>query len=249
MNKVETYAYGQGKVYLAPLNAGGKPGAYRWVGDVSDLSVTLNVETLTHKESYSGTRATVRKLVTGTDGEVAAKWHEFSAENLEILLRGEYNNVTAGTVTGETLPATIAVGDRIALAHQHVSAVKIDGLTENTDFIVDELFGAVTFLTAQTTAKNIAYSYGEVQNVTLLTSQPKDYCLRFEGVNLAEQNEWQLVELYKINFDPASALQLINSDNSLAALNTKAAILADNSKTGDKTLGRFGRAVIIKKAE
>jgi hypothetical protein len=35
MAQSETYYYGQGKVFLARRQANGKPGAFRWVGDVS----------------------------------------------------------------------------------------------------------------------------------------------------------------------------------------------------------------------
>ena len=59
--------------------------------------------------------------------------------------------------------------------------------------------------------ETVAYSYGEVLNVAMLTSNPKDLFLRYEGVNLAEQNEWIMLELYKINFNPTDALALINN--------------------------------------
>lgn len=71
--------------------------------------------------------------------------------------------------------------------------------------------------------------------------------MRYEGVNLAEENEWNLVELYKVNFNPTEALKLINNENALDALAAKAKILADTSKVGDKVMGRFGRVVKIKK--
>ena len=51
MAQLETYFYGQGKVFLAHRQAIGKPGAIRWIGDVSALSRALTVERLNHKES------------------------------------------------------------------------------------------------------------------------------------------------------------------------------------------------------
>ncbi|WP_018652021.1 hypothetical protein [Actinobacillus capsulatus] len=242
----ETYSYGQGKVYLAERLPGGAIGAQRWVGDVSELSVSLTVEDFTHKESYSGNRQEVRKIITGKSGEVSVKFHELSVDNLSLLLLGNAGKIAEGTVTGEKLPAEIKVGDRIALAYANVSEVKIDNMTEGTDFFVDSIFGAVEFLTAHTgNTETVAYKYGEVQNVAMLTGNPKDLCLRYEGVNMAEQNEWVLVELYKINFNPTDALNLINNDNALDALSAKAKVLADTHKKGDDLLGRFGRIVKI----
>lgn len=247
MAHVETYSYGQGKIYLAERLPNGEPKNLRWVGDVSEASISLSTEEFTHKESYSGQRLEVRKIPTGKSGELSLKFHEFSPENLALLLLGEHSKIEAGTVTGEELPKDIKVGDRIALKHVKVSNVTINGMTENTDFVVDKTFGTLEFLTEHTNnTETVAYSYGEVLNVAMLTSNPKDLFLRYEGVNLAEQNEWIMLELYKINFNPTDALALINNDNALAALSAKAKVLADTTKTGDTVLGRFGRIQTIK---
>lgn len=248
MARQETYSYGQGKVYLARRGADGSAQNQRWVGDVSDLSVSFTVEDFTHKESYSGQRLEVRKLITGKSGELSITFHELSRENLALVLLGDESAVQAGSVTGEKLPSEIKAGDRIALAHANVSAVAIATLTENTDFIVDEIFGAVEFLKPQTGFnQTVSYSYGAVDNVAMMTKNAEDLFLRYEGVNLAEENEWNLVELYKVNFNPTEALKLINNENALDALAAKAKILADTSKVGDKVMGRFGRVVKIKK--
>ncbi len=54
MARVETYSYGQGKVFLASRTPEGVVGAQRWIGDVSAISVKFIVESFSHKESYSG---------------------------------------------------------------------------------------------------------------------------------------------------------------------------------------------------
>lgn len=248
MARQESYSYGQGKVYLAERLPDGTPGTARWVGDVSELSVSFSVEDLTHKESYSGQRLEVRKLITGKSGELSLKFHEFSKENLALVLLGTDTTVAGSSVTGEKLPTAIKTGDRIALAHQNVSAVTIGSLVENTDYTVDSIFGAVEFLKdIPSNSDTVSYTYGAVENVAMMTVNSKDVYLRFEGLNLAEDNEWNLVELYKINFNPTEALSLINTENALDGLSAKAKVLADTSKVGDTTLGRFGRVVKIKK--
>ena len=248
MAHVETYSYGQGKLYLAVRDATGKVGAQRWVGDVSELSISLSVESFEHTESYSGARQKVRKIITGKSGEVSAKFHELSLENLSLTLLGSESKKEAASVTGEALPADIKAGDRITLAHQDVSEVKIGSLVEGVDYNVDPIFGAVEFLKAiPNNTDTAAYKHGALESVAILTENPKDLFLRFEGENLAELNEWTVVELYKVNFNPTEALNLINNDNSLNALSTKAQVLADTTKVGDKELGRFGRVIKIRK--
>lgn len=248
MARTETYSYGQGRVYLAQRNAAGVIGAQRWVGDVSALSIKFTVEDFTHKESYSGQRLEVRKIITSREGELSATFHELSRENLSLALLGSDSEIQAGSVTGEALPAEIKAGDRIALKYPNVSAVVINTLTENTDYKVDAIFGAIEFLKPQTGfSQTVAYSYGKVDNVAMMTENATDLFLRFEGINLAEQNEWNLVELYKVNFNPTETLDLINNEDSLGSLSLNAKVLADTSKVGDKVLGRFGRVMKIKK--
>ncbi len=248
MAHVETYSYGQGKLYLAVRDATGKVGAQRWVGDVSELSISLSVESFEHTESYSGARQKVRKIITGKSGEVSVKFHELSTENLSLTLLGSASKKEAASVTSEALPTEIKAGDRITLAHQDVSEVKIGSLVKGVDYNVDPIFGAVEFLKAiPNNTDTAAYKHGALESVAMLTENPKDLFLRFEGENLAELNEWTVVELYKVNFNPTEALNLINNDNSLDALSTKAQVLADTTKVGDKALGRFGRIIKIRK--
>ena len=248
MAHVETYSYGQGKLYLAVRTATGNVGAQRWVGDVSELSISLSVDSFEHTESYSGTRQKVRKIPTGKSGEVSAKFHELSIENLSLTLLGTAAKKEAASVTGEKLPTVIKTGDRIALANPDVSEVKIGSLVENTDYKVDAIFGAVEFLKdIPNNTDTVAYKHGASESVAMLTENSKDLFLRFEGLNLAELNEWTVVELYKVNFSPTDALSLINNENSLDALTTKATVLADTTKVGDAALGRFGRVIKIRK--
>ncbi|ELS9321421.1 hypothetical protein R6P07_000989 [Salmonella enterica] len=137
------------------------------MGDVSKLELALSVETLTHKESYSGQRATTRRIITSKDATVTSTWYEFSAENLATQLYGERAIIAAGTVTGEALPDNILAGDRLSLAHQNVSDVVIGTLTEGTDYTVDALYGALTFLTPQAKAQSVNYSHSGGVNTTL----------------------------------------------------------------------------------
>lgn len=102
--RTESYSYGQGAVYLAERLPNGQAGAFRWVGDVSELSVSLSVEEFTHKESYSGQRQEVKKIITGKSGEVSIKFHEMSKENLSLMLLGEASAIKAGKVEQEALP-------------------------------------------------------------------------------------------------------------------------------------------------
>ncbi len=242
----ETYYYGQGKVFLGRRNAQGQAVSLRWIGDVGELQVALTTESFTHKESYSGQRAPVRRISTGKDGTVTATWYEHSPENLAILLYGEKVIIPAGTITGEALPAGLTAGDRIPLAHQNVSAVKIGDLVEGTDYKLDARFGALEFLTTPATQPlSVNYAHAGSVNTSVFTNTPEELFLRYEGINLAENGAPVVVELYKVQYDPASALSLINTDTSLPGLETTATVLLDTERPDDAQFGRYGRVIHV----
>jgi hypothetical protein len=245
MSTPETYYYGQGKVYLALRDAYGRALARRWVGDVSDLTVALSSESFTHKESYTTFRSPVRRLNTGNEATVTATWYEHSPANLAILLYGEQVVTPAGTVTGEALPAGIKAGERYTLEHQNVTDVEIGTLALGTDFTVDPLFGAIEFITEPTGSPTVSYSHASRIDTSMFTHRPVELALRYEGINMAEDGAPVIVELYKVVFDPASALNLINTDTSLPGLETTAGILLDTARPADAELGRYGRVTHV----
>jgi hypothetical protein len=244
----ETYYYGQGKVWVARRDKDGQPIRWFWLGDVSALSIALSTESFNHKESYSGKRSNVRRILTSQDGTINMTMHDHNGQNLALVLHGENTDTAAGSVTAEPLPAVIEAGQRVYLAHQNVSNVVMTGLVEGTDYEVDEDFGAVTFLlTPATPPTDVAYDYGEVMSASMFTTEAPEIALKFEGLNLAENEQKVLVELFKVAVDPTSALSLINNDTSLAGLEVTGGVLLDTSKPESNALGRFGHITYMPK--
>jgi len=241
----EMYQYGQGMVSVAPRNADGSYGSLYWLGDVSALAAAISVTSFTHQESYSGQRNTVRRINIGKEATINSTWHQFNSTNLAFALYGESAVIPAGTVTGEALPANIKAGERYMLQYQQVSNVVLGSLVEDTDYTVNAAFGTITFLTDQTASVSANYSYAESINTTIFTDTPKEVYLRFEGINLAEDDANFLVEFYRVKFDPIQALDLINNASNLAGLQTTASALFDGSKVSDPKLGQVGRVVHI----
>lgn len=64
---MSNYYLGQGKLYLAARTAGGQAKALRWLGDVSDAKLSLKVDNVKHKESYTGQRLDAKNLVIGKE--------------------------------------------------------------------------------------------------------------------------------------------------------------------------------------
>ena len=192
------YFSGQGRVYVGARDASGNPQAMRWLGNVPELKVSLNVETLEHKESYSGQRLTDLQLIKGKDGEFSATIEDFSIENLELTLYGQTSSVTAGTVTAEALPTGAVAGGLYLLANQFVSSVVVRDsagspatLTANTHYKVHAEQGAIELLniTGFTQPFRVDYAYGAARRLAMFKSGQPEVWLRFDGLNTADGNK------------------------------------------------------------
>ncbi|CUZ00501.1 MULTISPECIES: phage tail tube protein [Serratia] len=235
------FYYGQGKLYLARRNAAGQALSWRWVGDVSALSLELEFDEKKSKASIGGQLVDSTRYVSAINGKVTSTWHEYSKENLEVLLYSNIINKTPNIVKGEILPLGIKAGDNISLRYPNVFGVSVDSLTVGDDYIVDPLWGVITFLKTPTQQPVVDYAYVGHVSLPLINSSSKEFSLRYEGVNLAEQQSHILVELYRVSFDLISNLSLINNDSNLSELETSSVILHDATKLSDSELGQFGR--------
>lgn len=242
------FYYGQGKLYLARRNTAGQALSWRWVGDVSALDLELEFDEKKTKGSAGGQLVTMQRYISAISGKITSTWHEYSAENLRELLYGDHVSRSPNVWTQDTLPVGIAAGDRISLSNQQVFGVKIDGVTDGVDYVVDALWGVINWITTPQT-QPVVVKYGHAGNETLpiLNHQGEEFSLRYEGINLAENNSPVLVEIYRVKFDPISKMALLNKDEDLSGLETSAEILYDFSKNEDPLLGRLGRVVIFKR--
>ncbi|EIV2911563.1 TPA: hypothetical protein ACGD69_003366 [Serratia marcescens] len=242
----ETYYYGQGKVYLARRDESGHPGAWRWVGDVSALEITLSSEYKVKKISRAGKLVSVQNFMFSHSGKLLSTWHSFSPENLAILLSSVCVKNTPAIVANESLPAGIQAGDRVSLAHQNVWDVDISGLKAGVEFVVDAVWGAIEFIrTPGNQPLNASYCYANSVSIPIFTSAKNEFAFRYEGQNLAEDKRKTLVELYRVAFEPVTSFPLINNDSSIAKLETSAEVMYDINRAADSKLGQFGKVVLI----
>ncbi|MFT0531603.1 hypothetical protein ACMHYJ_02040 [Castellaniella hirudinis] len=244
---VETYYYGQGRVSVASRtrNESGQYdiGAWRWVGDVSELTFSMEIEEFTHKESYSGMRRSVRKIRTGVDGALSSVWHQVDGDNLELTLWGKKITTPAGSVTAHELP-TLEVGQRYYLPQRKVSALAVDGLTLGTHYSVDAGAGAIDVIALPETGfsqpTTADYEYGAVRRVGIMTAPAPEVALRYDGINLAEGGDPVTVILYRVSTAPLTELALINTGDEFVGMTVAGSVLPDTSIPASDLLGPFG---------
>lgn len=250
---VETYYYGQGRVFGRPYGTAGN-GGWRWFGDMSTLTFGGTDESASHKESYSGQKSKVRQFSIGGDRTLKGTIHQLDTAILADLLRGTVSTIAGGTVSAEAFPSGLAVGDVIKLDKPYnVTNVVITDSTPTTpktlvlgtDYDLDAGHGSIEMLSLGTPAYTqpfkAAYTHAGARQVAFFNAAPQIIQLRYEGVNLAENNAPVIVEFYKVSAAPLQELALITDGNNLAGMGYEAECLADSSLPASGPLGRFGR--------
>ncbi|WP_347253447.1 hypothetical protein [Leminorella grimontii] len=237
------YYYGQGRVYLSPC-INGVANAWRWVGDVGELTVELTHETQYQKQSINGRIGNIDNHIVSQEGVMKAVWFDRSPANLALLLYGK-NVVRSARAISETLRPGVKAGGRYTLEYSSVWDVSISGLTAGTDYTVDERWGAIEFLkTPIVQPVTVKYKHAGNTSIPLLNEPPHKVALRYEGVNLAENEAPVLVELFRLQFDPVGVIDLINNDSALSGLEVQADVLLDISRSPHDVFGQYGRYVI-----
>jgi hypothetical protein len=250
------YFMGQGMVFLAEKNeTTGEPLAMRHLGNVTDLKLQLKTTTIDLKEAMTGARGLAKRLTTENACTFSATLESLVKENLAIALRAAITDKVAGSATGETVTAFkssllplryAALVDDATLvvksANGVTTYVKGTDYTVNTDSISIPVAGAIAALdTGDGVPLLIAYHYGAQTIVDAFTEPAKEYWLRFEGLNTAEENKSVIVNIFKISPDPLKELAMIGDKQ--AEISLDGACLVDSTRTG--TDSRFFQEIIV----
>lgn len=248
-----TFFSGQGKVFIADV-LNGVPGAFRFLGDAPAFDLGFETQVLETKESTTGQRQTVSRLLQEKTATLALTLHEHTRQNMALAFFGDDAVLPGASVTNEIFTAgvTIADGDFARLANAFVSSVVIKDsngtpatLAEGVDYRVESAnHGTIEFLAnvgTYTQPFTADYDYASQQNVRMLTQALTEKWIRLDGLNTANADNPVLVELYRVSFDPAELLNMISDELSTLVLNGSA--LYDSTKETDPVLGTFGRFV------
>jgi hypothetical protein len=242
----------QGNVYVANRDTNGNPLAFRHLGNVPSIEITLESGTVDHFESTSGQRLQDGRLIISKTAGLSMTLDEWTTKNLALALYGTDAVIAGSTVTAEVFPAGLVNGDFVRLTKQDVSAVVIKDsagvpvtLVEGTDYqITSAKHGTIKILNVGTYIQPFKadYTYAGGTNIALFSAAPPELWLKVDGVNTAEANKPVLAELYRVILDPVAALALIHNEG-YGPMELSGAVLYDATKVADTTLGQFGHMV------
>jgi hypothetical protein len=248
----DQYFSGQGVVYVADRDSSGNILPWRDVGNVPSLVIALETDVQDHKESRTGKRLTDYRLITENRARVTMTLEKFTKKNLMLMMYGSDQSTTSATVvTAEVLALsslTVLVGDCFSTKFPNVSSVVLKtnttNLVLNTDYSLDATTGKITILSVASMVAgtlNVGYSSAPHESVVLFKDPNKERALRFEGLNTADSERKVIVELYRVIFDPAGNVDLINDE--LAQFEVEGSVLVDTTRVNDASLGGFGRVI------
>jgi hypothetical protein len=183
--QTEDYNLGRGIIYIAALNASGKPDAAGWrdLGNAPEFNVTAESETLEHRSSRQGLQVVDKEVVISQDMNLSFSLDELSDENLALFFSGAKATHTNVAVAGFTKYEMISAADGGVTLGRWYDIVDSSGnraydietgnlalnngdddtlLVEDTDYEFNGVLGRIFLLS---TASNI--SAGEALDVTL----------------------------------------------------------------------------------
>lgn len=232
------YFSGQGKLFIAERDTNGKPKAFADLGNCPDFEIELATSTVEHKESRSGQRLTDVILQTDKKASMKLTLEDFTLANLAKALYGDVVTISGGSVADatEVLPSSLVVGDYVRLDYGQVSSLVIKDstgtpvtLTLDTHYsIVDAKQGLIKILSLSGVVQPLkaGYTYAATSKLRSFTQPRKDYWIRFAGVNTADEGRAVIIDLFKVQMNPAANLGVIN--DAIAQLQLTGGVLFDD---------------------
>lgn len=244
------YYRGQGKVFYAERNAisGIQTGGFNWVGNVTTLEMTLDVQSVEHYESHTGQSLEDLMFETTKKAMFALTMEDYNASVLSRFTYGTQTDVDGATVTGEDIVGYL--GKYSTLANINITTFTsltnaAGAITYNNgdDYTIDLRTGTIYIVpTGDITdgqALKATYAFADTQKVAVLTTPNTPVILRIDGLNTTEGDSPVVIDVPKFRFKPVDKLPLIGNEVSSYQVNGDA--LYDDTQPDTTEDGRFFR--------
>jgi len=239
---------GRGNVHLAEVNDG-IPGAYKLHICPDSYSIDLKTDSFEHTNKCGAVDVPDYRGIKAASGTLTFSFANVEDASYALAVLGTVTGAASGSIADEELPGDLADGDIWFLGglerHRGISGLTITGMTVTTDYTLDAVSGAVTFVGNQAISPppTCAYNYSDPASVSMLSASQKEWAAMFENINKANENDPGSVELYRIRFDPASNMDYLSDELQIPSLS--GSVLADLTKvSSDTEFGQFGRRVL-----
>lgn len=242
ITETSTYYYGHGEAWFGDAVAGAMPINLNVpVVQIDALEISFAAERIEHiskRQSVARKDLKIVRMISGS-GKMTC-----SSQNIALLKT--YLFATQTTVTGGAFAATafadalLAVSDIAPIPGNKTkisSLVITDSagspatLVLGTDYEADADAGVIKILSvgAYTQPFKAAGSEAAGTALNLAATQPGVKGMRFKGINIANANAIEIVNLPKIDFDPTTAWTLVGDGNEVNKYELNFEILEDTA--------------------
>lgn len=226
------YVLGQGKVFLDeidPITKRAKEKS-RYVGNVPEdgFIIAPQTQTLEHFESYTGFNRKDQKFENQQMAQVTIRMENIDKENLAVAMFGNSLSIAAGTVTAEAHTAHRGYSFHLNRINATAFTSLTSAETEPTTYVAGTDYQIVNLKTGEIfipedsgifTPSNpdavqvrANYTAGEMDRVTGFSRINTELWVRFNGVNIAGDQAPIIAEVFKVRFNPVSALDFIKNN-------------------------------------
>ena len=249
------YYYGHGQAWLGERTAGGLVDNFDVsLPEIDSMTITLTKESIEHvskRDSIAFKDLKVTRMVSGTGSMVCA---QHNADILETYLYGTASAITGGAISAVAFEnTTIAAGESVPFPGDRVnlstftsivdSAGSPATLVNGTDYLVDEKAGVVKFVNVGGFTQPFKLNGTEAAGTGIGVFMQRTLLkwLRFKGINLADSDAVEVVDLYKVDIEPANSWTLLNDGTEVNRYEINFELLKDTTKSSSATFGQYGR--------
>ena len=245
-----TYYYGHGQLWLGNAVAGLMPQSFdNDFAELNSMEITLGAEFIEHvskRTTIAKKDLRVLRMISG-QGKFVCSQH--SANLLKKYLYASQTSITGGSFSATAFEKSAAVVNDILPipgAKTKISSLVITDsagspatLTLGTDYEADADAGVIKILSlgAYTQPFKAAGTEAAATANNIFQSTPALQGMRFKGINLANSNAIEIVDIPRIQISPAASWGLLNDGNDVNNYEINFEILEDGSN-GTYSFGR-----------
>lgn len=235
----DEYFVGHGIVYAAQIDGSGNPEGFIDLGNSPDFTLSPGTR---GNRNVTNPADLGKMLQKGEVGKIQLTLDTLNKSNLAQAFYGSQIPITGATEPSEDI--TVKKGRFVPVANINISNLSMSsGAIEGTDYTVD-VAGGVHFLSDAPNVNEdevvqVSYDYTDHNVMASFSLAPEIQWVRFNGINIVDDNNPVVVDIYKVRFTPIGNIPLIGEAFVSVVLN--GTILYDSTKAGDTTWGNYFR--------
>lgn len=213
------YLLGQGMVFLDLINPTTKRpmDKARFVGNVPEdgFVLTPTVQKVEHMESMTGKNRKDAVFYPQQSLQITLRLESVDVENLSQAIFGTSTTIAQGTVTNETHIAhreySFFLNRPNVTSFTSITPTAVAGIDYNVNLKTGQVFIPKTSAIPDATEVQCSYVAGAINRISGYTATNTELWLRFNGLNMADKLTPIVAEVFKVSFNPASALDFIKN--------------------------------------